>query len=65
MAPLWVQAQVVLTPMAVLSQEPAEVASQPGLGGESMLDAGLWGGALQAGGSEGESTGVVPEGARL
>ena len=51
--------------MAVLSQEPAEVASQPGLGGESMLDVGLWGGGLQAGGSEGESTGVVPEGARL
>lgn len=41
------------------------MASQPGLGGESMLDVGLWGGTLQAGGSEGESTGLVPEGARL
>ena len=43
MAPPWVRAQVVLIPTAVLSQEPAEVASQPGLGGESMLDGGAVG----------------------
>lgn len=65
MAPPWARAQAVLTPTAVHSQAPVEMASQPGLGGESMLDGGLWGGALQAGALRRRVWRGFPRGARL
>lgn len=64
-APLWVSTQIILTSKAVAAQEPKVVASEPSLGGESLLDGGLQGGVLQAGALWRGGLGGVPGGGRL
>lgn len=53
--------QVSLAPKVVLAWKPKEVAPGPSLGGESLMDGELWGGAVQARGCEGAKSLQGPE----